>query len=135
MRRLAVLLLLLTVACGSASTRPPDIARPEIVTYGAGSVFFGAGSSAPVTLQVDVTNRANVPLRVRAIEISSPGMVQYTLRRVSRVFNEEIPPGDTRTMTLFTMAYTQTRNPSEPLNVQTIVTFEYEGKRFREIVQ
>lgn len=136
MRRICCRLsLLFLIAACSTATRPANVAAPSIVTRAAGSIFFGSLSSAPVTLEVDVTNHAQVPLRVREIEISSPGMVQYTLRPVRRIFNETIAPGETRTMALFTTAYTRTRNPSEPLTLRTIVTLEAEGKRFREIAQ
>ena len=134
-RPVLCLALLLTVACGSLASRPVNVPQPSIVTRSVGSIFFGSGNSAPVYLEVAVTNHASVPLRVRNIEIRSLGMVHYTLQPVRRLFNETIPPGQTRTLSLITSAYTTVRNPGdEPLSLRTMVTMEAEGKPFREIV-
>lgn len=137
MRRTALsFAVLLTIACGSASSRPANVPAPSIATRAVGPIFFGSGTRTPITLEVNVTNHASVPLRVRNIEISSLGMAQYTIRPVRRLLNETIPPGGTRTVSLMTTAVTTVRNPSyEPLTLRTIVTLEAEGKRFREIVQ
>lgn len=136
MRRTAVVLaLFLTLACSTSNRRPATVAAPTIVATGVGSIFFGSGATAPVTLEVSVRNNAQVPIRVRDVEVSSPGMVQYTLRPVSRMVNENILPGETRSITLFTTAHTSVRSPREPLNLRTIVTLEAQGVRWREIVQ
>ena len=137
MRRLLAPLLLLAAACASASgDRPADIAKPDITVRQAGSIFFGSTTSAPVSLDVHITNNATVPLRVREIEVRSPGMMQYTLARESKTFNETIAPGQSRTLGLVATAYANntSRQISEPLSVQAIVRFEANGRGFREIV-
>ena len=137
MRRLLPLLLLLSAACGSTSgSRPADVARPEIAVRQAGSIFFGSSGVAPVSIDVHITNTANVPLRVRQIEVRSPGMMQYSLVRTSKLFNETIAPGESRTLGLVATAVArETRAPSsEPLAVQAVIRFEANGRGFREVI-
>ena len=89
-----------------------------------------------MSLDVQITNRAKVPLRVREVDITSPGMSQYTLRRALKYFNETIPPGETRTLGLVAevIASRARLQQSEPLSVRAIIAFEAEGKSFREVV-
>ncbi len=129
-------LLMLLAACGSARTsRPATVAQPDIRTEPVGTIFFGSGSSAPVTLEVAIRNNATVPIVARSVEVSAPGMQTYTVRSVRRVVRETIAPGDIRTISVFTTAYTSVRNPSEPLTLRTHVLFEANGATWREIVQ
>ena len=137
MRRLLPLLLLLTAACASSSgDRPKDIPKPDIDVRQAAPIFFGSGYRAPVSIDVHITNNATVPLRVREIEIRSTGMMQYSIDRVSKIFNETIEPGESRSLGLVTTATASRRelHSSEPLSVQTIIRFEANGRGFREIV-
>ncbi len=129
-------LLLLTLACASGGGRPADIAAPTVVIQQANTIFFGSGTSAPVTLDVHIRNNAKVPIRVREVEIRSPGMSQYTLLRTSRLFAETIPPGETRTVSLMATAVReQTRfRAEEPLSVSANLRFEANGKQFREVI-
>jgi hypothetical protein len=132
-----LLLLFLFVACGTGATRPASVPRPEISLRQAGHIFFGSGTTATATIEVDVKNTASVPLRVRDIEISSPGMVEYALVPTRRVFHQTIAPGETKTLTVLTTAVTQFARltPSEPLSVRAIVTFDANGTVFRELVR
>ena len=137
MRRLLVSLLLLAAACASSSgDRPSDVAKPDIRVRQAGSIFFGSGTDSPVTIDVHITNNATVPLRVREIEVRSPGMMQYGILRKSQVYNETIPPGESRTLGLVATAVArQTRTvSSEPLSIQAVIRFEANGRGFREVV-
>jgi hypothetical protein len=137
MRRIAVVLSLALIlgACSSAnSNRPATIAQPEIRIQPVGSVFFGSGASAPITLEVTIANPATTAITVREIEISSPGMSQYAIRPVRRTLRDSIPSGSTHSVNVFTMAFTSVRDPSEPLTLRGIVTFESNGARWREIV-
>ncbi|HYH07088.1 MAG TPA: hypothetical protein VEK11_08525 [Thermoanaerobaculia bacterium] len=139
-RTLLVLALLLPlVSCSSGGTapgvaRPAEIAQPAIHIAPVHDIFFGRGSSAAVALEIEVTNRANVPLLLREVEVSSSGMMQYTLRTRRQRYNETLAPGETKRVTLFTEAYANVRNPSEPLSMRSFVFFEVNGKLFREIV-
>ena len=137
MRRLLLPLLLIAAACASSSgNRPADIAKPSILIRQSGSFFFGSSPSAPISLDVTVTNNANVPLRVREIEVGSTGMMQYAVEPSKKIFNEILAPGESRTMGLTsTVRARSARIPSmEPLSVQAVIRFEANGRGFREIV-
>lgn len=129
-------LLLFTLACASGASRPADVAAPTVVIQQANTIFFGSGTSAPVTLDVHIRNNAKVPIRLREVEIRSPGMSQYTLLRTSRLFAETIPAGETRSVSLVATAVReQTRfRTEEPLSVSANLRFEVNGKPFREVI-
>src|SRR3954471_13076344 len=102
-RVLSALLLLIAVACSSSSAadRPKNIAKPDVtVRSTASTIFFGSGTSAPVPLEVIITNNAGVPLRVRRIQIESPGMAEYSLAPLQRTYNDEIGPGQSKSFNL-----------------------------------
>lgn len=125
---------LFTLACGSAgSSRPASIAAPEIRAGLAGTVFFGSGNTAPANIDVEVTNRAGVPITVRRLEVSSPGMATYGLIRTTRDIRETVAPGETKRVTVFATAVTNVRNPSEPLTIRVLADFEAGKDRWREI--
>ncbi|HEV7239121.1 MAG TPA: hypothetical protein VGQ36_07760 [Thermoanaerobaculia bacterium] len=129
------ILLLLTLACASTpSQRPANVPQPNIDAELLSPLFFGSGNSAPATIEVRVTNRGNVPIVVRRIELDSPGMVQYTLRRYMREHNETVGPGETKPITVFATAVTTVSRPTEPLAMRAIVHFRAEGKSWREIL-
>jgi hypothetical protein len=137
MRRTAVLLsiILVAAACSSAnSQRPATIVQPQIDVNPVGGVFFGSGSSAPMTLEVIIGNPSTTAITVREIELSSPGMSQYAIRPVRRTVRESIPAGNQTRVNVFTMAYTTVRDPTEPLTLRAIVTFEAGATRWREVV-
>ena len=129
-------LVLLATACSSAENRrPPNFPQPYIRVDAIGDMFFGSSRTAPITFEVEIGNRAQTPLRVREIEITSPGMSTYTIRPARRFLNDEIAPGAGKTLTLFTTAITNVREPREPLILRTIITFEAQGNVWREIQQ
>ena len=128
---------LFAAACGSgasASRRPAHIPQPAIDVRLTHPIFFGSQSSAPATIEVLVENRGPVPITVRRVEVDSPGMAQYTLRRAMRQFRETVPPGGTKALTVFATAVTSTSRPTEPLSMRAILEFEVDGKYWREIV-
>jgi hypothetical protein len=141
-RLIAAFLIVFAAACSSSSNssaaRPGNIAKPDIaVRSTAPTIFFGSGLQAPVPLEVLVANNSAVPLRVRRIQIESPGMAEYTLYPLTRMFNDEVGPGQTKTFNVVATAYTNVSrlNPTEPLQVRATVEFEGPNKeRFREIV-
>jgi hypothetical protein len=140
-RRLSLLFFVVAVAtlftlgCGSTSSaRPAGIAAPEVSSELMGTVFFGSGNTAPANIDVTVTNRATVPIVLRRVEVDSPGMATYAIRRTVRQYGETIAPGETKRVTVFATAITNVRNPSEPLTLRTIADFEVGSNRWREIV-
>lgn len=141
MRRviLPLALLLTLVSCGSGASsgggRPATVERPEIhISMTGGQAYFGSGTSVPVTLDVEVTNRASVPITLREVEIASHGMVQWMVRQRRQQYKEVLGPGETRRVSIFTHAVSSTRYPQEPLSLRSFVHFEVDGKYFREIV-
>jgi hypothetical protein len=127
--------MLLTMACGSAgSSRPATVAKPDMNVELAHDLFFGSGATAPATIDVTVLNRATVPILLRRVELSSPGMVQYGIYPITRQFHETIQPGETKTVAVFATAQTSVRRPTEPLTLRAIVDFEASGKVWREML-
>jgi hypothetical protein len=140
-RRVSLLFLvsLVALACSSGggtpgSGRPPGIAQPEINIGLANSLFFGSTDTAPANIDVVITNRANVPIVVRRIDVDSPGMSTYTIRRVARDYRENLAPGETKRLTVFATAVTAVSRPTEPLSLRAFIDFEVEKDRWREIV-
>ena len=135
MRRFLSLALVLAMACGSGgSARPATVAKPDLNVELAHDLFFGSGSTAPATIDVTVRNRATVPIMLRRVELSSPGMVQYGIYPITRDFRETLQPGETKTVPVFATAQTSVRRPTEPLTLRAILDFEVGGKVWREMV-
>lgn len=132
---ITILLVSLLVACSSSGTRPAGVAAADVSVRLAAPLFFGSGRTSAAALDVNITNRANVPVTLRRIHIYTPGMVQYTLRPLDRPYNDTLAPGETKTYHLTTEAITSTPalTPTEPLNVRVELDFEATGKRYREI--
>ena len=133
---LPALSLLLCLACASGgASRPANVAAPDVAVELRTPLFFGATRESPVTLDVNVTNRATVPLQARRVRVTSPGMVQYVLRPRERYLREDIAPGETKTILVDGVAVASRAGlaPSEPLNVRVEIEFEGGGRRFREI--
>lgn len=140
MKKLSLLLLLpLAFACGSSgggAQRPADVAAPTIQLRSDRSVFFGGLRSAPVQIDLTITNNSNVVLRVIDADISSPGMMEYSLQPFRRTFNEELSPGETRHWPLVGTAVRQIDlAPNEPLTLRGVFTFGTAEGQFREVVQ
>lgn len=134
LRRLALLpFVVLTLACASAG-RPATVPQPDIDLSLSQEIYFGSSSSAPATVQVRVRNNATVPISVRRIDIETPAMTEWGFPRQSRVYNEVIPPGETRSITFFGTAYTNRLRRTEPLTYRARIEFESQGKRWHELV-
>ena len=137
MRRLVSFLLLFAVACASGQgggARPKAIAAPEIEVGLNHEPFFGSQSEAPASIDVIVRNRAAEPIVLQRVELSSPGMLQYSIYPIARDFRETVAAGDSKRVTLFATAVTRVARPTEPLTIRAVVFFEAQGARWREIV-
>ena len=136
MHRMLSVLLLLSLACATTPIkRPANVPPPEIDAALVNQLFFGSNTTAPATIDVRVRNRATVPITVRRIELDSPGMGQYTLARISRMYREVVPPGEEKSITVFATAVAQTTpRPTEPLTIRAIVELESQGQIWREIL-
>jgi len=130
-----ILLVSILVACSSSGTRPAGVAAADVSVRLAAPLFFGSGRTSAAALDVNVTNRANVPVTLRRIHISASGMLQYTIRPLDRIYNDTLAPGETKPYHLTTeaIASTPALTPTEPLNVRVDVDFEATGRRYREI--
>jgi hypothetical protein len=140
MRRAVSFLFLLTavfaMACATAnSSRPATIPAPDITAGLVHPLHFGGLTTAAATIEVRITNRAQVPIMVRRIEIESPAMQQYTLDRGVRDVRETIGAGETKVVSIFTRATAlTTTNPDEPLTIRTVVEFASGDNTWREVL-
>lgn len=136
MRKTLSFLLLLAIACGTTPARRPEgMPQPDIEANLVNPLFFGSTTSAPATIEIRVTNRGQVPMVVRRVELDSPGMGQYALIRYARQFNETVPPGETKALTAFATAVAQTTlRPTEPLTIRAIVELQASGATWREVL-
>lgn len=128
--------ILIAAACSSGGgTRPSTVTQADVDVRTAGSLFFGSGTSAPLNLDVTVTNRARVPMTVRSIRVSSPGMMQFTILPAQKMFSTTLEPGETKNFPISTTAIASRSrlSPTEPLNLRADVDFETNGRRFKEI--
>jgi hypothetical protein len=139
MRRMLSILLLLSLAALACATkpaqRPADMPQPEIDARLVNPLFFGSGAVSPATMEIRVANRGNIALVVRRVELDSPGMGQYAIRRYVRQYNETVPAGQSKVLTAFATAVAQTTTrPTEPLTIRAIVEFQAGDSIWREIV-
>jgi len=128
--------VLFVAGCGStASSRPKDVPKPDVEIRTLGDMFFGSGRTAPLTLEVGISNPASRPLIVRRIRVESPGMVQYGIQPTERIFRETLQPGEGRVLalTVTAIAGSSRLNATEPLTLRAWIDFEIDGKRFREL--
>lgn len=127
--------IVVAAACASSATRPPNVNQADVDIRPAGSLFFGSGTTAPLNLDVTVTNRASVPIKVRSIRISSPGMVQYAIRPTEKIVSTTLAPGQSRTFAVNTTAVAGSSrlSPTEPLSLRADIDFEADGRSYREI--
>lgn len=136
-------ILLAAVVSGCASTAVdtpagPDLAgyvRPELQVRTSGSIFFGSGYTAPLSLNVDIMNQGPAAVVVRRIRIESPGMSQYRLDPATREFRQTINPGETITLSMSALARTgiDRLSTSEPLQLRALVEYELGDARRREV--
>lgn len=135
-RNLSILLLLVSVGCGSMAKRPANIPQPDLGARLVNPLFFGSGNEAAATVEIGVLNRAAVPIVLRRIELTTPSMGQYNLVALPLVLRETIGPTEERAFTMFATAIAQTtRRPTEPLQMRLILEFESkDGAVWREVL-
>jgi hypothetical protein len=136
MQRLLACALLFALGCASADQRPPDVTPPLIRLIQPGDIFFGNEASTATTIDVEIQNRATVPITVREVAVSSFAMTDYRLIPTTRRVAVVIPPGETRTVgVVATLEAVNARSVSlEPLSVRAVVRMEANGRSFREVV-
>lgn len=125
------LLLVLAAACASSSTG----SKLAAVNVRAHSLpFFASGDSAPLELDVYVTNKTAAPLTVRSIRVTSLSMVEYEIISQERLFNETLAPGESKSFPISATAVRTAsgQNAVEALSMRAEIDFEHAGGRTRE---
>ena len=99
MRKLVVLTaVLILAACASSNNAKVDIPQPEIEVQQLSStppVAEHVTGGVPVNFGIALTNRADVPITLKRINISSLGTGGYNVPNNSRPFDKVIQPGTT----------------------------------------
>lgn len=136
MRRVLASALLFLIGCASTDQRPAAVTPPLIRLLQPGDIFFGNDASTATTIDVEIQNRANVPITVREVAISSFAMNDYRLLPTTRSVSVVVPPGETRTVGIVaTLEAVSARSVSlEPLSIRAVVRMEASGRSFREVV-
>lgn len=136
-RRLALLSLplFLAIGCSSNPKQPAGYVRPEVLMRGPGPIFFGSGTQAPVTVDVQIANSGSLPITVRRVRIESPGMSQYSLAPATREYRETIASGQMALLSMSATAYASRArlDPTEPLLIRAVVELESGGVWIREV--
>jgi hypothetical protein len=133
MRRLLPALLLLAVACASSPSQNPY--RPSVNVLQLNAMNFGATTSSPITIEVQIRNTATQPILVRTIRLEGGLTQQYQIRGAERAVRETIAPGETRGVRLQIVAVSQQgriQDP-EPLNLRGFVTYNAGGQQFQDL--
>lgn len=132
MRRLLLPLLILAVACSSTPANPY---RPTVTLDQLSGISFAATTTAPFTVEVQVTNRHTQPLTVRHMRIEGGLSQQYRVAPADQSVHEVIQPQQTFNVRLVMTAYSQQgfiQDP-EPLNLRAFVSYTVGEQQFRDM--
>lgn len=122
--------LLLTAGCATnnANGQVPD---PEVRLTQTSRVPDAAEFTTggmPVSLHMDVTNRATVPITFKRVDIASlNGAGGYQVPSTSRPFNVTIAPGATESVEFWVAAYAMGQNitgANEPVTLRAVSVFD-----------
>lgn len=124
----------LIVACSSAQ-RPAGLTKSDVDVRLMNSLFFSSAGTASANFEVTVQNTAKVPITIHAIRLSSPGMVQYSLRPEERRLLQTLDPGEETTVSMTATVFGQPGMDisTEPFAVRVFLDFEAEGKRHHDL--
>ena len=131
MRRLLPIVLVLA-AC---SSNPQNPYRPSVTARQLNPMNFGATTSSPITVEVEVRNKHTEPITLRLIRLESGLSQQYLVAPVERAIREVIAPGEFRTVRLALTAVSQQgriQDP-EPLNLRGFVTYDVGGQQYQDL--
>ena len=140
MKRALIVTLLVAAACASSDnvvSPPPEI---EIVqVYGPANIPYSRGQDSTMgEYAFRVTNKANIPITLRRIELSSIGGTTIALRREDRAFNRTVNPGSAEVVSLlarvFFLSSSSGSPTNEPLTIRAVLYFESQNGSFRKIV-
>lgn len=131
MRRLASLVVLIA-ACSSTSQNPY---RPTVIARQLNAINFGATTRAPITVEVDITNKHTQPITIRRIRLEGGLSQQYAVTPADRTEAEVIGAGETRSFRLPMTAISQqgrVQDP-EPLNLRGFVTYLVGEQQYEDL--
>ena len=129
MRRLTPLIFLVA-ACASQNPH-----RPTVIARQLNSISFAATTRAPITVEVDITNRHTYPITVQRIRLEGGLSQQYSIAAAERPLTEVIAPGQTRSVRLGMVATSNQgfiQDP-EPLNLRGFVTYLVGGQQYQDL--
>lgn len=126
-------------AAGTATSAKVKIAEPslEIVQLvGPGDQNFPEGDME-VKLQLQIGNRAGVPITLRRIEIQTvnPQGGAFTLNRASYYFKTTIQPNGTGEASFWARAegYGRSMRDTEPVTIRGVIDYEVPGGHYNQI--
>lgn len=132
MRRLVPLVLLLA-ACSSSTPQNPY--RPTVVAQQLSAMNFGATTRAPITVEVQVTNRHSQPITVQKIRLEGGLSQQYSVTPAERTVREVIAPGKTFDfrLSLTAISHQGRIQDPEPLNLRGFVTYLAGEQQYQDL--
>jgi hypothetical protein len=140
MRRSALFLLFLAVACSTSSNQPETPARPQMILEQVIGPHEAGHFAGPMHMEfaLHVANPTDRPLTIRRVDIASAGVGgAYRLRRETFNFKQVIEPGATATVVFKPYALVlggpDSSSANEPVAVRLIVGFENEAGPFQQI--
>lgn len=133
-RVLPLAICVLAAACTS-TPRPAGVTKADVDVRLMNQLFFSSAGTAAATFEVRITNTAPMPILIHGIRLSSPGMVQYTLRAEEKLVRETVEPGDSVAVSIPATLF---GNPGatineEPLAIRVFLDFEANGARHTDL--
>jgi hypothetical protein len=134
-RRLALVAFALVTACAAdqLAMPEPDFAllqltqMPDVASHTTGNF--------PVQYRLQIGNRGQVPITLKALEIASVGMGAYDVPSQTRPFNIQIAPGRDSVVDFFANASVQSPTilgANGPVTLHGIVTFYCQTGEFQK---
>ena len=98
------------------------------------SIFFGAGNTAALNLDVGIRNATQEEIIVRRVRIDPSLMTQWSVYPQEKVFKETLAPGQGRALSMYLSAYTNVSRlmPTEPLSLRATIDYDAGDKHYRE---
>lgn len=141
MKRAAVVAVLFLGACASSQNEvvnpPPQIDVVQV--YGPADIPYSRGQDSVLgEYAFRIENKADVPITLRRIELSSLAGGTIALRREDRAFNRTVNPGSAEVVSVNARVYFRTTSSgsptNEPLTIRAVLYFESPKGSFRRII-
>lgn len=141
MKRALIVAVLFLGACASSQNEvinpPPQIDVVQV--YGPADIPYSRGQESVLgEYAFRIENKANVPITLRRIELSSLAGGTIGLRREDRSFTRTINPGSAEVVSVNARVYFRTTSSgsptNEPLTIRAVLYFESPNGSFRRII-